>query len=154
MTNTMNNQPAQNDKDSYIKQFVKRWMDGHEPDTFVKDTQGNVLYTAGHSTLNLIAFFEDLLEEYITDCEVTLQPAPKSAEWSEVCNCKQDDRIGSTWCCNHCGKPDSHSTPPRYVPDEEIDAMWPEGSDAFIYILQRRNVAKAMRDKIFGGVKP
>ena len=54
-------------KREHIKQYVKRWMDGHEPDTFVKNEHGNVIYSAGHSSLNLVAFFENLLEDYLDE---------------------------------------------------------------------------------------
>lgn len=55
-----------------IKDYVKKWMDGHEPDTFVKDEYGLVMYTAKYSTLNLTSFFENLLEDFIEDDEVVL----------------------------------------------------------------------------------
>jgi hypothetical protein len=42
-------------------------MDGHEPDTFVKNQHGVVIYSAGHSSLNLVAFFENLLEDYLDE---------------------------------------------------------------------------------------
>lgn len=54
-------------KQEYIKEFVKKWMDGHEPDTFVKNEHGNYIYSAGHSSLNLVCFFEFLLEDYIDE---------------------------------------------------------------------------------------
>ncbi|MFO0089548.1 MAG: hypothetical protein ACK518_01815 [bacterium] len=76
---------------------------------------------------------------------------PKSAEWSEVCSCKEDNKFGSTWCCNHCGKPDPHSTPPRYVTEEEIDEMYNDDySSMQFHISIQREAAKAMRDMIFG----
>lgn len=50
-----------------VKQFVQKWMDGHEPHTFVKNEHGNVYYSSGYSTLNLVHFFEDLLESYIDE---------------------------------------------------------------------------------------
>lgn len=31
-------------KREHIKQYVAKWMDGHEPDTFVKNQCGNVIY--------------------------------------------------------------------------------------------------------------
>ena len=48
-----------------IEQYVQSWMNGHEPDTFVKDANGKIMYTAKHSTLNLTLFFEDLLRDFI-----------------------------------------------------------------------------------------
>lgn len=52
-----------------ISSFVKKWMDGYEPDTFVKNQNGKVIYSAGPSSLNLVAFFENLLEDYIEECD-------------------------------------------------------------------------------------
>lgn len=54
-------------KREHIKQYVKQWMGGHEPDTFVKNQQGAVIYSAGHSSLNLVDFFENLLEDYLDE---------------------------------------------------------------------------------------
>jgi hypothetical protein len=54
-------------KREHIKQYVAKWMDEHEPDTFVKNQHGNVIYSTGHSSLNLIAFFENLLEDYLDE---------------------------------------------------------------------------------------
>jgi len=56
-------------KREHIKKYVKEWMDRHEPDTFVKNQHGNVIYSAGHSSLNLVAFFENLLEDYLDENE-------------------------------------------------------------------------------------
>jgi hypothetical protein len=42
-------------------------MDGQEPDTFVKNKYGNYIYSAGSSSLNLVCFFECLLEDYIDE---------------------------------------------------------------------------------------
>lgn len=50
-----------------IKKYVQEWMDGHEPDTFVKNEHGVVIYSAGHSSLNLKAFFENLIEDFVSD---------------------------------------------------------------------------------------
>jgi hypothetical protein len=54
-------------KQEYIKEFVKKWTDGQEPDTFVKNEHGNYIYSAGYSSLNLVSFFEFLLEDYIDE---------------------------------------------------------------------------------------
>ena len=56
-----------NKKKEHIKEFVKKWMDEHEPGTFVKNEHGNYIYSAGHSSLNLVSFFEFLLEDYIDE---------------------------------------------------------------------------------------
>lgn len=50
-----------------INEFVKKWMESHESETFVKDKYGRFMYTAGHSSLNLVSFFENLLEDYINE---------------------------------------------------------------------------------------
>ena len=39
-----------------VKEFVKQWMEGHEEDTFIKNKYGNVIYSAGASSLNLTCF--------------------------------------------------------------------------------------------------
>jgi len=61
-------------KTENIKQFVKEWMEGHEPDTFVKNAQGVVMYSAGGSSLNLTAFFESLIEDFIESEHEPKQP--------------------------------------------------------------------------------
>ena len=48
-----------------IKEFVQSWMNGHEKDTFIKNEYGNVIYSAGSTSLNLTCFFEDLLTDFI-----------------------------------------------------------------------------------------
>lgn len=48
-----------------IKEFVQKWMNGMEEDTFIKNQYGNVIYSAGASSLNLTLFFEDLLTDFI-----------------------------------------------------------------------------------------
>lgn len=50
-----------------IKDFVQKWMDGHEPDTFIKNKHGKYIYTAGPTSLDLPSFFEELLEDYISE---------------------------------------------------------------------------------------
>lgn len=50
-----------------IKQYVQKWIDGHEPNTFVKNRQNQLIYTAGHSGINVTLFFEDLVEDVLTD---------------------------------------------------------------------------------------
>ena len=47
-----------------LEQFVQQWMDGHEEDTFIKNEHGNVIYSAGPTSLNLTAYFVNLLEDY------------------------------------------------------------------------------------------
>lgn len=48
-----------------IKEFVKDWINGHEPDTFIKNEHGVVIFSAGPSSLNLTVFFEELLKDYV-----------------------------------------------------------------------------------------
>ena len=48
-----------------IKEFVQEWMNSHEQDTFIKNEHGVVLYSSGHTSLNLTCFFEDLLTDFI-----------------------------------------------------------------------------------------
>lgn len=55
-----------------ISEYVQKWMDGHEPDTFVRNEKGKALYTAKYSTLNIQIFFENLLADFINDDEIVL----------------------------------------------------------------------------------
>jgi hypothetical protein len=50
-----------------IKKFVEDWMNGFEPGTFIKNEHGVVIYSAGPSSLNLVVFFEELLEDFISE---------------------------------------------------------------------------------------
>jgi hypothetical protein len=52
-----------------IKQFVKKFIASHEPDTFIPDKNGNYMYYSenGVSGINLESFFESLLEDFIED---------------------------------------------------------------------------------------
>lgn len=50
-----------------IKEFVKTWMDGHEPDTFPKNEHGVSIFSNGATSLNIKLFFEDLLTEFTDD---------------------------------------------------------------------------------------
>ena len=56
-----------------IKQFVNEWIDSYEPDTFVKDINNRLMYTSGHSTLNLNVFFEELLNNFIEENNIILK---------------------------------------------------------------------------------
>lgn len=64
-----------------INEFVKKWMDSHEPDTFVKNKRGVYIYCAGHSYLNLTCFFNELLKEFI---ESTPFSQPQKEGWIPV----------------------------------------------------------------------
>ncbi|WP_343680025.1 hypothetical protein [Chryseobacterium arthrosphaerae] len=50
-----------------IEKYVKDWMDGHEPDTFIQNEHGVYLYSAGPVSINLKLFFESLLEDFVED---------------------------------------------------------------------------------------
>ena len=50
-----------------IESYVKKWMDGHEPDTFIANKYGQYVYSAGACSLNLKVFFEELLKDYIEE---------------------------------------------------------------------------------------
>lgn len=50
-----------------IEKYVKDWMDGHEPDTFIQNEHGVYLYSAGPVSINLKLFFESLLEDFVVD---------------------------------------------------------------------------------------
>ena len=44
--------------------FVNKWMESYEPDTFIKNEYGVCIYSAGPSSINLTLFFQDLIESY------------------------------------------------------------------------------------------
>lgn len=58
--------PVQEEINLNIKDFVKKFMQSYEPDTFIPNKHGQYVYRSenGASGLNLVVFFEDLLEEY------------------------------------------------------------------------------------------
>lgn len=87
-----------------IDEYVQKWMDGHEPDTFVKNNHGVPIYSAGASSLNIQTFFEMLLEDFINDDEVVLPQANviksvceheyiTEANWRHLTCRKCNDRI-------------------------------------------------------------
>lgn len=47
-----------------IRNFVGEWINSHEEGTFVRDKYGNIIYNCGHSSLNLVAYFESILEDW------------------------------------------------------------------------------------------
>lgn len=49
------------------EEYVKNWMNGYGEDTFIKNENGVVIYSAGPSSLNLTVFFEELLKDFIED---------------------------------------------------------------------------------------
>ena len=56
-----------------LKQFVQKWMDGHEEDTFIKNVHGNYMYSNGAISLNIKSYFVSLLEDYQELLNNTLQ---------------------------------------------------------------------------------
>jgi len=40
----------------------------------------------------------DMLSEFVKEWQ-------SQKSWSNSCECKEDDKHGATWCCNHCGLP-------------------------------------------------
>ncbi len=60
-------------KKIHIKNFVEKWMNGWESDTFVNNEHGNFIYSAEHSSINLVAFFEFLLEDYIDENNIKIK---------------------------------------------------------------------------------
>ena len=56
---------ADYDQNQTAQEFVKNWMEEQEPDTFIKNEHGAVIYSAGNSSLNLVVFFESLLEDFM-----------------------------------------------------------------------------------------
>ena len=69
-----------------IEQFVKEWIEGHEPDTFVKNESGNIFYSAGHSSLNLVSLFESILSDFSEEIRENVANYMRS----EGCSCCQD----------------------------------------------------------------
>jgi hypothetical protein len=57
-------------KQQFVEQFVEKWMQGHEEDTFVKNKYGNYIYSAGASSLNLKIFFEMLLLDFAEETDL------------------------------------------------------------------------------------
>lgn len=50
--------------ETLYRKFVKEWMEEQEIDTFIKDESGRVMYTSGGTTINLVHYFEELLEDF------------------------------------------------------------------------------------------
>lgn len=87
-----------------IEQYVKAWMSSHEPDTFIKNENGVVMYSAGHSSINLTLFFEDLLRDFIDNInekdEVVL---PQAHVIKSVCgNCGNPVSNINNYHCEIC----------------------------------------------------
>ena len=73
-----------NQKKQEVREFVKQWMDSHEPDTFVKNKYDAFIYTAKHSSLNLVLFFESLLEDYIDETKKEATPVSKLFSLADI----------------------------------------------------------------------
>lgn len=54
-----------------IEKYVEKWMQLHEPDTFVANEHGVYIYQSGHSYINIRVFFENLLKDFIEDSKTT-----------------------------------------------------------------------------------
>lgn len=50
-----------------IKKFVEEYINSHEPGTFVKDENGRYMYSAGSVSINLFAYFENLIDAFIEE---------------------------------------------------------------------------------------
>jgi hypothetical protein len=62
-------------KAEHVRAFVKEWMEGHETDTFITNEHGIYVYSAGPTSINLVAFFEELVQDYIDH-----DPQPQAKE--------------------------------------------------------------------------
>ena len=82
-----------------IKEFVQEWMNSHEEDTFIKNEHGVVLYSSGHTSLNLTCFFEDLLTEFIESENERLKA---EREWI-LCDDDMPEVDETVWITNGCG---------------------------------------------------
>lgn len=88
-----------------VKEFVKKWMDSHEPDTFVRNAFGVPIYTAGYSSINLESFFEILLSDFISDNpnqQPTLLTEDKEGEgqgdlWDELFDHIENTPVDVPW---------------------------------------------------------
>lgn len=72
-------------KTKEIEEYVKQWMNGYETTTFIKDEYGRYMYTSGAVSLNIEAFFIDLLEDYIEDNNLTNAKLVESLEYLRSC---------------------------------------------------------------------
>lgn len=48
-----------------IEKFVEDWINGHEPDTFVKDEYGRYMYKSGSSNINIEVFFQEICKDFL-----------------------------------------------------------------------------------------
>src|SRR5574343_290103 len=57
-----------------ISKFVEKFMKTYEPDTFIPNKHGQYIYRSENlaSGINLVAFFEELLEEYAQSHQVEM----------------------------------------------------------------------------------
>jgi hypothetical protein len=68
-----NQKPTSDLKREQIKEFVKRYMQSHEPDTFIPNKHGAYIYYSenGVSGINLEAFFEEILEDFVEENKIS-----------------------------------------------------------------------------------
>ena len=50
-------------KSKDIEAYVTKWMNSYEPDTFIPNEHGTYIYRSGASGINIVCFFEDLLNQ-------------------------------------------------------------------------------------------
>ncbi len=56
-----------NENKTAVKEFVQRYINSHEPDTFARNENGLMMYQLKHSGINLESFFEDIIEDFISE---------------------------------------------------------------------------------------
>jgi hypothetical protein len=71
-------------KTEHVRAFVKEWMEGHEPDTFIANEHGNYVYSAGPTSINLPSFFEELLLDYIDHDPQAKEPKPETLVLKDI----------------------------------------------------------------------
>jgi hypothetical protein len=56
-----------------IKKYVQDWMKTYEPDIFISNKHGQYVYNSENlaSSLNIVCFFEDLIESYEYDIKIS-----------------------------------------------------------------------------------
>lgn len=67
------------------EEFVQKFIDSHEPDTFVKNEYGTYMYSAGASSINLKSFMADLLMDYEDSRQSEIDQLNKEVERLRDC---------------------------------------------------------------------
>lgn len=75
-----------NENKTAVKEFVQRYINSHEPDTFARNENGLMMYQLKHSGINLESFFEDIIEDFISEQNelASLQTQEKDKEIAEL----------------------------------------------------------------------